>query len=78
MKLYQKIEFNLNFDNFKANKIFETIRWTLNKTLSTTDWMDDSTRFNAIHKIKSINKFIGYSDQLIDQNTIDQFYFEVG
>ena len=36
--------------------------------------MDDSTRFSALHKIKSINKFIGYDQQLLDENKIDQVY----
>ncbi len=57
--------------------MFESLRSEMYEKFDRIDWLDESTRLNAKHKIKTINKFIGFNDQLIDENQIDQIYIKV-
>lgn len=63
--------------DLKANQMFETIRSTLNERFDGMEWLDESTRLVAKHKIKAINKFIAYTDELIDLNKIDHVHLQL-
>lgn len=44
------------------------------KMLENVAWMDETTRKIAIEKAMSINFFIGYPDELIDNAKLDEYY----
>ncbi|KAL1116405.1 hypothetical protein AAG570_004879 [Ranatra chinensis] len=57
-----------------ALEITEGIRNEMYKILETVDWMDDTTRQNALDKAKSMTTHIAYPDELLDNNKLIEFY----
>ncbi|KAK9500250.1 hypothetical protein O3M35_001543 [Rhynocoris fuscipes] len=57
-----------------ALELVHRIRDEMVKTLQSIDWMDDNTRAAAMDKAKSISEYIGYPDELLDDNKLAEFY----
>jgi predicted metalloendopeptidase len=54
--------------------MFNDIQSTLINRFDEIDWIDEETRSNAQRKAKSMNRFIGYSDELLNTTIIDGLY----
>lgn len=50
------------------------IREEMYKILSSVDWMDESTKTNAIEKARSMVNHIAYPDELLDNQKLLEFY----
>ena len=57
--------------------MFDNIRDNLVKKFERYDWLDDDTRYYAINKLKAINKFIAFTEQLLGFNQVEQMYESV-
>lgn len=72
------VQKNSNQDSKNAvNKITNSIHKEFIRMLENTAWMDETTRKIAIEKAMAINFFIGYSDELIDNAKLDEYYREL-
>jgi predicted metalloendopeptidase len=54
--------------------MFNDIQSVLINKFDEIDWIDEETRSNAQRKAKAMNRFIGYSDQLLNTTIIDGLY----
>uniref|UniRef100_A0A1A9X1W5 Neprilysin, neutral endopeptidase 2 n=1 Tax=Glossina brevipalpis TaxID=37001 RepID=A0A1A9X1W5_9MUSC len=63
-------------EDSKANalEMVMNIRNVFHKILEEVDWMDDSTRKEAIKKVESMSVHIGYPDELLDNNKLAEYY----
>ncbi|XP_065215808.1 neprilysin-2 isoform X2 [Planococcus citri] len=63
-------------DDAKKNALdmVEGIRKEMYKILSTVDWMDESTRKNALDKARSMVNHIAYPDELLEEKKLIEFY----
>lgn len=57
-----------------ANTLAQSIHQEFIKSLKNVDWMDARTRAAAIGKAKAMNFHIAYSDELIDNNKLEEYY----
>lgn len=53
-----------------VNKVQDQFKEILRKV----DWMDESTRKNALQKLAAMRKFIAYPDELYDDAKLNEFY----
>ncbi|XP_050444049.1 neprilysin-2-like [Adelges cooleyi] len=66
-----------NFDKQAKNAAFDMavrIHKEMYQTLLKSDWMDPSTRKNALDKVEAIEQFVAYPDELLDTTTVDSYY----
>ncbi|CAG2158278.1 unnamed protein product [Oppiella nova] len=61
-----------------ATQMYDNMRSILINKFDAFDWMDDETRSNSIIKINFINHFIGYKNELLNENIIDNIYESLG
>lgn len=54
------------------------IRAEFVKILQKTDWMDKVTKQNALEKASSMKAYIGYPDELLEEEKVEKFYADVG
>lgn len=47
-------------------------------TIEHVNWMDESTRSNAVDKARAMRTYIGYTDELRNSTKIDQLYEKAG
>lgn len=72
------VQKNSNQDSKNAvSKITNSIHKEFIRMLENTAWIDEATRKIAIEKAMAINFFIGYSDELIDNAKLDEYYREL-
>ena len=50
------------------------IRAAFNTMLDKVDWMDDITRDKAKKKLKNIDQFVAYPNELLEELTLEEFY----
>lgn len=55
----------------------ETIKTILIKKLHSLNWMDDSTKANAIDKAKEIDILVGYSEITKNSSYLQSYYKSV-
>ena len=66
--------------SFKSEekKVVETmisyIRAAFDGMLDKVDWMDEITRDKAKKKLKNMDQFIAYPDEMLDESIIEEFY----
>lgn len=61
----------------KATEMFDRIRNNLLKKFERYNWLDGDTRYYAISKLKAINKFIAFTDPMLDISRVEQMYDSV-
>lgn len=42
--------------------------------LESIDWMGNETKLMALKKVKSMDAYIAYPEQILNQTLVDQFY----
>lgn len=55
----------------------ENIKKQFVEELKKLDWMDDVTKKHALEKIKSMEAYIAYPEELKDEAIVDHFYKNV-
>ena len=58
----------------KVDKMTQYLRNATSKMLEEVDWMDDETKDEAKKKLKNMKYFIGYPDEVLNKEKIDDFY----
>lgn len=71
--LYVKKYFNENARQ-NALEMVTDIREQFTEILKNVEWMDDTTRANALEKAAKMATHIAYPDELIDDAKLDKFY----
>ena len=59
------------------NEMVKDIRAEMDIILSNIKWMDDETRVRAKRKLRTMREYIGYPDELLQVNLLEEVY-EVG
>ena len=65
------------FDKRIKHKVTELIADVKNsffETLKSVDWMDRETKNRAIIKAEQMHTFIGYPEELLDDNNVKNYY----
>ncbi|XP_049822741.1 neprilysin-2 isoform X3 [Aethina tumida] len=57
-----------------AIEMVKDIREEFQTILNNVEWMDETTRKNALEKAKSMSTHIGYPDELTDDKKLEEFY----
>lgn len=60
-----------------AIEMVKDIREEFQTILNNVEWMDETTRKNALEKAKSMSTHIGYPDELTDDKKLEEFYGNV-
>ncbi|XP_051172592.1 neprilysin-2-like isoform X2 [Leptopilina boulardi] len=71
--IYVRNYFNKDSRN-DVEEIFNNIKEEFGNILRTLNWLDDTTKENLLEKLMSIRALIGYTDELLDDRKIDEFY----
>lgn len=58
----------------EALDMVNEIRDAIGVTLSEIDWMDEETRQSALDKHRRVSTLVGYSDELMDNANVEEFY----
>lgn len=71
--LYVRKYFNENARQ-NAIEMVADIRKEFVDILKNVDWMDDTTRQNALEKAQSMSTHIAYPDELMDNRKLEEFF----
>lgn len=58
-------------------EMVQDIRNEFVKILKKVDWMDEKTRQNALEKVNSMVAYIGYPEELLDEEKVNKYYENV-
>ena len=72
-RMYATTMFNAD-KRKKADEMTQYLRDATSKMLEEVDWMDDETKDEAKKKLKNMKHFIGYPDEVLNKEKIDDFY----
>lgn len=61
-----------------ANEYVEDIRDALIDMIAEASWMDPETQNAAIQKAKTVKTFIGYPNELVEIERLDEYYKDLG
>ncbi|CAM6054380.1 unnamed protein product [Sphagnum tenellum] len=42
--------------------------------LEDADWLDNKTKHEAQHKLSAMKQFVGYPDEILDKNVVDELF----
>ncbi|XP_045472072.1 neprilysin-2-like [Harmonia axyridis] len=71
--LYVRKYFNKE-SKLDTEEIVKDVEEQFTKTLTTIDWMDQETKKAALEKLKNMDKYIAYPDELMDDSKLEEFY----
>ncbi|KAF5269286.1 hypothetical protein FQR65_LT02587 [Abscondita terminalis] len=71
--LYIQKHFNHNIQN-RVELLVADIKNQFKNTIQTVDWLDNSTKNNALEKLESLLIQIGYPQELLNENVVENFY----
>ena len=54
--------------------MIEYLRKAFGQILDDLDWMDDKTKLKARKKLEHIDEFIGYPDEILDRNVVEDHH----
>lgn len=74
--LYVRTYFNTESKN-QALDMVANIRTVLKEILEEVEWMDRTTKKRALEKLTSMGSYVGYPDELLNDNLIEQFYSQL-
>ena len=57
-----------------ALTMIKDIRETFRLLVPKLDWMDEKTKKNTIEKLDAMGQFVGYPDELLNKNLLDNYY----
>lgn len=57
--------------------MFESIREAFGEILQENVWMDEATKRSSLEKIQKVNVFNGFSDFILEDWKLDDFYSDV-
>ncbi|KAK5645943.1 hypothetical protein RI129_004407 [Pyrocoelia pectoralis] len=72
-QLYTKKYFN-NKTKDEIGGLVSNIRNELLKLVTLSEWLDESTRKQAIEKAEAITSYVGYPDALLDDHFLEAYY----
>ncbi|KAJ8668519.1 hypothetical protein QAD02_010182 [Eretmocerus hayati] len=61
-------------DRAEALELVLRVKQQFQRTLEELDWMDNETRTAALKKIDAMDVYVGYSDELFDDQELNHFY----
>ena len=56
------------------NEMVKDIRVEMEKILNNIDWMDDMTRERAKDKLRTMKEYIGYPEEILQENLLEELY----
>ena len=56
------------------NEMVKDIRAEMDKILDKIDWMDDMTRERAKDKLRTMKEYIGYPEEILQENLLEELY----
>ena len=56
------------------NEMVKDIRAEMKKILDEIDWMDDMTRERAKDKLRTMKEYIGYPEEILQENLLEELY----
>ena len=56
------------------NEMVKDIRAEMRKILDEIDWMDDMTRERAKDKLRTMKEYIGYPEEILQENLLEELY----
>lgn len=59
-----------------ATKMVEDIKREFQETISSSKWMDEETKTEALKNINNMKSYIGYDEQLLDITKVEKYYVE--
>ncbi|KAK4879929.1 hypothetical protein RN001_008075 [Aquatica leii] len=71
--LYARTFFNQN-SKATVELLVSSLHLKLLKMLNEVDWMDEETKTKALAKAASVESYVGYPPELMDDKIIDEFY----
>lgn len=66
-----------NDSKVAVTKMTQNILSEFNQILKEVDWMDEKTRLAAFKKIENMDYFIGYANELLDDNLLEKYYKDI-
>lgn len=57
--------------------VLKELKAALKDRISNKDWLDDSTKKNALDKADTINEFLAYPSEIKNSAFLDKFYSRV-
>nr|AMO02510.1 endothelin-converting protein 10 [Tityus serrulatus] len=59
-------------------EMVDEIRFAFKNVIENTEWMDNSTKYEAIKKIEFMSDNVGYPDWIMDKRRLSEFYQNLG